>query len=124
MNSIAFPKMFSNTNTLRYKDHEATLSNLKLLLGSTKTGLFGDPYFGTNIKKLMFEQNNNVLRDIVIDEIFTVITTFMPQITIKRNDIEVVSNRETVYINIKATNLLDFKTDLYTINLMDTEGNY
>ena len=38
-----------------YKDKEATLSNLKLLLGSSKMSLFGDPYYGTNLKKLTMD---------------------------------------------------------------------
>lgn len=121
MRSFGYPIMFNNTNSNIISDHEATLSNLKLILGSDKFSLFGDPYFGTNIKRLMFDQNNQVLRDIVIDDIYTTITIFMPQITVQRKDIQVISNRETVYIKIKATNLLDFKTDTYTINMIDLE---
>lgn len=67
----------------------------------------------------MFEQNNQVLRDIVIDDIYTTILSFMPQITLKRNDIEIISNRETVYIKIKCTNLLDYQVNTYTLNMMD-----
>ena len=119
MYSIAFPDMVSNTNTKIISDHEATWSNLKLLLLSAKQTLFGDPYFGSNLKKLMFEQNNQVLRDIVIDDIYTTILSFMPQITLKRNDIEIISNRETVYIKIKCTNLLDYQINTYTLNMMD-----
>lgn len=119
MYSIAFPDMVSNTNTKIISDHEATWSNLKLLLLSAKQTLFGDPYFGSNLKKLMFEQNNQVLRDIVIDDIYTTILSFMPQITLKRNDIEIISNRETVYIKIKCTNLLDYQVNTYTLNMMD-----
>ena len=119
MYSIAFPDMVSNTNTKIISDHEATWSNLKLLLLSAKQTLFGDPYFGSNLKKLMFEQNNQVLRDIVIDDIYTTILSFMPQITLKRNDIEIISNRETVYIKIKCTNLLDYPVNTYTLNMMD-----
>ena len=121
MRSFGYPVMFNNTNSNIISDHEATLSNLKLILGSDKFSLFGDPYFGTNIKRLMFDQNNQVLKDIVIDDIYTTITIFMPQITVQRKDIQVISNRETVYIKIKATNLLDFKTNTYTINMIDLE---
>ena len=47
--------MFGNTTTKIAEDHEATLQNLKLLLLSDRNGLFGDPYFGTILKRLMFE---------------------------------------------------------------------
>lgn len=123
MDSINFPDMFSTTSTKIVSGHDATLNNLKLTLLSSRKALFGDPYFGTNLKWLLFEQGNEVLQDIVIDDIYTAILTFMPQLTLSRKDIEIVFNREEVFIKIKATNLLDFKTDLYTINLMELERN-
>ena len=119
MYSLSFPDMVSNTNTNLVSDHEATWSNLRLLLLSAKQTLFGDPYFGSNIKKLMFEQNNQILQDIIIDDIYTTILSFMPQITLKRSDIEIISNRETVYIKIRCTNLLDYQVNTYTLNMMD-----
>lgn len=121
MYSIAFPKIFSSTSVNLYKDKEATSSNLKLLLGAAKTSLFGDPYFGTNIKKLTFEQNNQIIKDLVIDDIYIAITTFIPQIKIQRKDITIVSDRAHIYANIKATNLLDYTTNLYSINLTESE---
>ena len=121
MDSINFPDMFSTTSTKIVSGHDATLNNLKLTLLSSKKTLFGDPYFGTNLKWLLFEQGNEVLQDIVIDDVYTAILTFMPQLTLSRKDIEIVFNREEVFIKIKGTNLLDFKTDLYTINLMELE---
>ena len=121
MNSIAFPIMLNNSSTNIIKDHDATASNLKLLLLSDKTSLFGDPYFGTNIKKLIHDQNNIVIRDLVIDDIYTAITTFMPQIIVKRGDIKVTSDRSNVYVNIKCLNLIDYTTDLYNINLTGYE---
>ena len=123
MFSFAWPDIFSSTNINLNSDHEATLANLRLLLLSMRNSMFGDPYFGTNLKRLMFDQNNQILRDIIIDDIYTSIITFMPQLTLKRDDIKVISNKETIYITIKATNLLDFKTDLYTINMIDIEEN-
>ena len=121
MNSIAFPIMLNNSSTNIIKDHDAPASNLKLLLLSDKTSLFGDPYFGTNIKKLIHDQNNIVIRDLVIDDIYTAITTFMPQIIVKRGDIKVTSDRSNVYVNIKCLNLIDYTTDLYNINLTSDE---
>ena len=121
MKSIAFPIMLGNSSTNIVKDHDATASNLKLLLLSDKTSLFGDPYFGTNIKKLIHDQNNIVIRDLVIDDIYTAITTFMPQIIVKRGDIKVTSDRSNVYVNIKCLNLIDYTTDLYNINLTSDE---
>ena len=121
MYSIAFPNMLGNSSTKLYRDREATSSNLKLLLLSYKNELFGDPYFGTNLKKLMFDQNNVVIRDLVIDDIYIAITTFIPQILVKRKDITVTSDKTNIYINIKCINLIDYTNDLYNINITSTE---
>lgn len=121
MQSISFPKMFTNTTTRLLSDHEATVSNLKLLLLSEKNSLFGDPYFGTNIRKLIFEPNNVVLQDIVIDEIYTAILQFMPQVLVKRTDITIVQQGSDLFVTIRALNLLDYTTDLYNINLISYE---
>lgn len=121
MYSIGWPKMVSNTSTVLVKDKSATLSNLKLLLASDKRSLFGDPYFGTNLKKLTFEQNNQILRDLVIDDIYTAIIDFMPQIWVRRSDITIRSERAKIYVEIRATNLLDYQTNLYTIDLTEME---
>ena len=70
MNAVSFPDMISNNSTNIITDEDATLQNLKYLILSSKNTLFGDPYFGTNLKKLIFDRNNTILRDIVIDDIF------------------------------------------------------
>lgn len=121
MYSIAFPDFLSSTNVKVIKDHEATASNIKLLLLSDKYGLFGDPYYGTSLKKLLYEQNNQLIQDLIIDDIFVAIQTFMPQVKVLRKDIEVIADRAKITINIKVLNLLDFKIDLYSIGLTNTE---
>lgn len=121
MYSIKFPDMFNSVTTNMVSDHEATAQNLKLMLLSDRGTLFGDPYFGTLWRKLLFDQNNAILRDLIIDDILTSIQMFMPQLLVKREDIKVISDRYTVNINIKATNLLDYNTDMYSIKLMEDE---
>lgn len=113
--SIKYPDMFRTASTKTISGSEATFQNLKNLLLTEKSSLFGDPYYGTNLKKLTFEQNNQVLRDIVIDDIYSAIATFLPQIKVARKDIELNSDGSTLYITLKARNLLDF--NLETINL-------
>ena len=121
MYSIKFPDMVSGVVTNLVKDHEATAQNLKLMLLSDRDTLFGDPYFGTLWRKLLFNQNNEILRDIIIDDILTSIQTFMPQLLVNRKDITVNSDKYSISITIKATNLLDYNTDMYTIKLMEDE---
>ena len=118
--SFSFPNMFSTGSTKIKYDGEATRQNLKLLLMSTKQSLFGDPGYGTNLKKLIFEQNNAILRDIVIDDIYMNIATYLPQLRVQRKDIELVTSGKSLSVNVRARNMLDYNFEdislaLYTL---------
>lgn len=117
MYSIAFPDILNSASTNLVSDYKATLSNLKLLLMSNKTSLFGDPYFGTNLTKYLFENNNAILRDLVIDDIYTNIATFMPQLVVSRNDIKVKQKNRQLYVELKAKNIIENVNNLYEIQL-------
>lgn len=123
MISLAFPKMFSSARTLTYTDHEATASNLKLLLGSDKYGLFGDPYYGCLLKRTIYEQNNQLLKDLLIDVIYTAILEFMPQIKLNRNNIKIKNTNTEIFAVINCINLIDYQTNMYEIKLSDSEND-
>ena len=116
--SIAFPDMFTTTRTNVVYDSEANLNNIKLLLTSCKNSLIGDPYFGTSLKKFIHEQNNVVLHDLIIDEIYVAIKTFIPQVFVKRKDITVRSDGTAVYATINCINKLDNVSSMYDIKLL------
>ena len=120
MKSIRFPKMFTKTSTLTVENYYATLQNLKMLLFSDKGELFGDPYFGTNLKKFLYDQNDVILRDLLIDDIYTAILTFMPQVRVERKGIVIKAEGNVVKAYITAINKVDFQTNLYSIVLLDT----
>jgi len=118
MNSINFPKMFNTSNTNVITDSKkATSQDLQLLLSCEKGELFGDPFFGIKLKRYIFNQNNHVLRDILIDEIYSQILVFMPQLTVKRNDISIVQKDKDITIRIRAINTVDFTTNMYDLVL-------
>lgn len=121
MRAVGFPKMFTSSGTLVLEDNEAVKTNLRLLLLSDKGSLFGDPFYGSNLRKLIFDQNNQILRDIIIDDIHSTILTFMPQLVLERKDITITSSMAKININIKATNLVDYTTDTYVISLTGSE---
>lgn len=123
MRSIAFPNIFSQTYVNMVEDYDASFQNLILLLQSNKGELFGDPYYGTNLKKFLFDQNDIILRDLVADDIYSAIKLFMPQISVDRSDIVIKSDtRGNITASIKAVNKLDFSTDLYNIILLQSEN--
>ena len=76
MRSIAFPTIFNRTTVNLVEDYDATLQNLKMLLWSEKNELFGDPYYGTGFKRYLYDQNDVVLQDILIDDIYSTIKLF------------------------------------------------
>ena len=119
MKAIGFPKMFNTTSATNIiLDKQATLNNLKLLLGSEKTTLFGDPYYGVKVKYYMFEQYGRLIKDIIIDEIYSQIKTFMPQILVNRKDINIVQDeRGTLTANIRVTYLTDYTQENYSLVL-------
>ena len=122
MNSIKFPHMFNTCNTIVEKDsNKASLQDIGLLLQCEKGELFGDPFYGIRLKRYVFDQNNYVLRDILIDEIYTQLSVFAPQVTVQRKDIKIEQQGHRVYIRFKAINNLDFKTNMYELVLFTNE---
>ena len=122
MRSISYPKIFvTKTKTGIVNDYDATLQNLKMLIFSEKGELFGDPYFGTGLKRFLYDQNDTVLKDLLVDEIYIAVATFMPQIILKRSDITIEADGTKVICNLKAINRVDFQTNLYTIPLIEAD---
>lgn len=121
MNAISFPKIFNNSYTNVLQNQKATLSNLKMLLYSDKYSLLGDPYYGTNIKRMLYNQNGSLLKDMLIDDIYSAIVDFMPQIRVDRKNIKVYQYKSDVYVSIECTNIVDYTTNLYEINLTKHE---
>ena len=117
VSNAAIPDIFSTARTNLVKDADATMSNMKLLLASWKKSLIGDPYFGTNLKKFIHEQNNIVLRDLIIDEIYVSLQIFMPQVYLKRKDITITQDKTDVYATINCINKLDNEVNMYQIKL-------
>lgn len=123
MNCISFPNIFKPSSTLVKQDKEASKECLYLLLNSEKGTLTIDPYFGIRLKRYTFDQNNYILRDIIIDEIITEMKVFCPQLNIERKDITIEQvDRARLVAHIKVTNKADFTTNMYDLVLLDS-GN-
>lgn len=126
MNSINFPKMFQGNGTIINKDADSNKSILEwlhLLLSSEAGTMHGDPEFGLRIKRYAFDQNNYVLRDILIDEIYTKILYFCPSIYLERKNIKITSEMHTIKVNIVCKNQATFETNMYDLVLYRNEEN-
>ena len=86
MKSIAWPNIFSPSKspTNLVEGKEALYMNLKLLLNTHLNSLYGDPGYGNKLISLLFNPNNTILADLVIDEICSIVAAQMKlQITEK-----------------------------------------
>ena len=105
MYSIGFPDIFNGSTVNLDKDYYAIKTNLKALLMSNRGGLFGDPNYGLNMKQILWDQAcKPVVVELLNDEIFHAIYSYMPQITVTRDDIDVTvdGNLVNASISVKA----------------------
>ena len=114
--------MFGTNYTQVWKADEhlqATKQNLKLTLWSERGELLGDPYFGLMLKHYLFNQNNTILRDIIIDMIYTQVALFLPQLKIERKDIEIVQDlrKGQLICYITGRNQIDYTLNTYELVL-------
>lgn len=121
MNCIGFPKMFKANSTVVETGYEATKECAMLLLGSEQGELFGDPQFGVKIKKYTYNQNNYILRDVIIDEILTKLNLFCPQLLIVRDNIKIQQEKNKLVAHIEATNRANFTTNTFDLMLFNEE---
>lgn len=119
MRSLKFPEMFSSNSSNTVKDLDATKQNALLLLKSEKGEFVSDPYFGLRFKRYLFNQNSYILKDVIIDEIYTQVALFMPQLSIRRQDIDLIRDRAKLICTFKGTNRIDFTTNMYSLVIYD-----
>ena len=125
MKSIKFPRIFSSNHTrvwLSTEYMDATKQNIKLLIQTLRGELLGDPYFGTTIKKFMFEPNSPVLRDIIADIIYTQLALFIPQLKVRREDIIIRQDREKgkLYCYFSGVCQIDYTTMGFDLVLFES----
>ena len=125
MRSIHFPHMFNTNSTRVWKSSEylnATKQNTKLVLYSERGELIGDPYFGLMLRHFMFDQNNYILRDQIIDMIYTQLAIFIPQVHVERKDITIFQDREKakLYCEFSGINQIDYQLNTYQLVLFDS----
>ena len=121
MNSINWPKMFNNSNTNVKRDNEATLICMHLLLSSESGTFTWDPDFGIKIRRYYFDQNNYILRNILIDEIYTKVAAFCPQLFLERKKIKIKQEGKKLTANIYCKNRDNFETNTYNLVLFESD---
>ena len=70
----------------------------------------------------MFDQNNYILRDQIIDMMYTQLAIFIPQGHVERKDITVFQDREKakLYCEFSGINQIDYQLNTYQLVLFDS----
>ena len=124
MRSYKFPKMFSSNTSQIWREDEygkATRQNVLLLLQSERGELECDPYFGILLKHYMFNQNSYILKDMLIDTIYTQIAIFLPQVIVTRNSIELFTDNKKGNLRCRfhGINQIDYTHNTFNLLLFD-----
>lgn len=119
MRSLKYPNMFRVNSSEVWEDSEyaqATLQNMGLVMRSFRDELLGDPYFGNSLNKYLFDQNNYILKDAIIDTIYPQLISFIPQLKIDRKDVEIIQDRKKGQLICKFTGVSQIDYQVYTYN--------
>ena len=124
MRSFKFPDMFSTNSSNIWREDEygkATRQNALILLHSERGELVCDPCFGILLKHYLFNQNSYILKDMLIDTIYTQIAIFLPQIKISRNDIDIIADplKGRLYCKFSGISQIDYTHNTYNLVLFD-----
>lgn len=124
MRSYKFPKMFKPNSSRIWREDEynkATRQNVLLLLESERGEFEYDPYFGILLKHYIFNQNSYILKDMLIDTIYTQIAIFLPQVKVSRDAIDIVSDplKGRLYCSFSGVNQIDYTHNTFNLLLFD-----
>lgn len=124
MRSFKFPKMFKSNSSRIWREDEynkATRQNALILLQSERGEFECDPYFGILLKHYMFNQNSYILKDMLIDTIYTQIAIFLPQVKVSRNSIDITTDaaKGRLYCSFSGTNQIDYTHNTFNLLLFD-----
>lgn len=117
--SITHPKMFSliNGNTETDSLDISINRSIALILLTAKGEVFGNPDFGSDIRKFLFQNYTDSMRDLLIDEIVESISNWEDRIVINRSDISIEQDDLVLKIHISYTltnSNIRGDTDVYT----------
>ena len=114
-------QMTSNTFNQTYDNLVQLKSNVRNLLLTKKGERIGQPNFGTNLHRLLFEPNDDSLEDKIYQAVDSAVRLWLPQLSINEINVEATNemrdlNEVSVSITFTANyNSQSFKVD-FNIN--------
>jgi hypothetical protein len=69
----------------------------------------------------MFNQNSYILKDMLLDTIYTQIAIFLPQVKISRNSIDIITDKQKgkLYCSFSGINQIDYTNNTFNLLLFD-----
>jgi len=109
--------LFRRNNTTK----EALLSNLNLLLLTNRWERYFNPLYGSDLLRYVFEQNDNIVRTEIENEIKQTVNKYIPKLIINRIDFtepdENSENNLDILINFTYNDDVFSETDVLTIKI-------
>lgn len=104
-NNIKFPYIFSlATGKTQLVDEDASIrQSISLILLTNKGELLGDPNYGSRIRELVYDYNNDSMPELVISDILANVLVYEKRINMTAEDIHVTYEDTKVYISISYT---------------------
>lgn len=101
-NSIKHPNEFSmiTGKTTLVRELESVSQSIRLILLSERGELFGDPNYGSRLKRLLMEQMTPTLYDLIRNEIADSVNSQDTRVFINPEDIEVTEDNTTVRLRV------------------------
>jgi hypothetical protein len=70
------------------------------------------------LKRYLFDQNNYILRDAIIDIIYTQLAIFIPQVKVRREDINIIQDRKRGQLICEFSGISQIDYTHNTFNLL------
>lgn len=125
--TISHPKCFdlNSGKTSTSISNVSIEQSLRLLLTTAKGELLGDPFYGTNTLVYINEPNDLVLRDEIIDDYITAISTYEKRVTVGEEDIEIIQTDSKIDVSITYYMKELGKTGTFELSMLrgDYNGN-
>lgn len=124
LTTFNFPDMLgAKTSNIITDFNSATILNIINLLSSEQGEFIYDPFYGLALKRKLFDPNDTVMVNNLIDDIVLQINTFIPQVSINRNDIVIdQTTRGKTYLRLKFMSKVTYEMLSLTVVLL-TKGD-
>ena len=110
-------QMTSNTFNQTYDNLVQLKSNVRNLLLTKKGERIGQPNFGTNLHRLLFEPNDDSLEDKIFQAVDSAIRLWLPQLSINEINIEATDEMKDLNeVSVSITFTANYNSQSFTVD--------